>query len=414
MRVALLTRSAHPLHPPGGMERAVYHLAKHLRALGVEPVLFTRPATLEGEFPGEVVTVRYASYRAGAHGRVLDRSLNYPGFVQRVGHAVAESVRAGRIHVVDAQGLAALGYGRLRRGDPSLIAPLLMNPQGMEEHKATGLKRAALARLRALSREAASLADRVVATDEVTREEVPRLLGVDAARVVVLPNGIDPEEIAALTPADPPRVVAESLPGVRTASPLFLSVGRLEAYKGFGDVLRAFVRLHEAGGLPASWAWVVVGEGPERERLAQGLMVREALLPSREGESLASHVHLAGRASEALLHALYARADVFVHGTRYEGSSLVTLEAMAHSLPVCATRAGGIPDKVLDGESGYLVEPGDAEGLSRRLRELAEDPERRVAMGRAGRARALALFGWPSLARRTLALYERLLVERRP
>ena len=414
MRVALLTRSAHPLHPPGGMERAVYHLAKHLLALGVEPVLFTRPATREGEFPGEVVTLRYASLRAGVHGRVLDRSVNYPGFVERVGRAVAEEVRAGRIHVVDAQGLTALGYGRLRRDDPSLTAPLVMNPQGMEEHKATGLKRLALTRLRALSREAAGLADRVVATDEATRDEVPRLLGVDASRVVVLPNGIDPEEIAALTPADPPGVVAEFLPALRTASPLFLSVGRLEAYKGFGDVLRALARLHERGELPATWAWVVLGEGPEGERLAYDLVRREALLPSGRGAGLAAHVHLAGRVSETVLHALYARADVFVHATRYEGSSLVTLEAMAHSLPVCATRAGGIPDKVVDGETGFLVEPRDVEALARRLLELASAPERRAEMGRRGRERALGLFGWPSLARRTLALYEKLLVERRP
>ena len=57
MRVALLSRGAHPLHPPGGLERAVFHLAKHLRAQGVETVLFTRPATREGAFPGQVFTV---------------------------------------------------------------------------------------------------------------------------------------------------------------------------------------------------------------------------------------------------------------------------------------------------------------------------------------------------------------------
>src|SRR4029434_7250375 len=68
-------------------------------------------------------------------------------------------------------------------------------------------------------------------------------------------------------------------------------------------------------------------------------------------------VHLLGRVDETLLHALYARADLFVHATHDEGSSLVTLEAMAHGLPVVATRAGGIPDKVTDRETGRLVEP---------------------------------------------------------
>jgi glycosyltransferase involved in cell wall biosynthesis len=406
--VALLSRGAHPLHPPGGLERAVFHLAKHLRAQGVETVLFTRPATREGSFPGEVVTVEYGRSDA-AHGRILDRTLRYPRFSRRLGEAVAERVRKGAVDVVHAQGLTALGYGRARRRDPTLRAPLVMNPQGMEEHKASGLKRLALLRLRALSREAARLSDRVIATDEATQDEVPRHLGVDPARVVVLPNGIDPEEMAAATPGDPDRVVREALPSTAGAFPLFLSVGRLEAYKGFDDALLAFDRLHRAEELPARWAWVVVGEGRDRDRLSRRVMARELLARSRGGRGIASHVHWAGQVSEGLLHALYACADVFVHTTRYEGSSLVTLEAMAHGLPVVATRAGGIPDKVSDGQSGRLVEPGDVEGLARGLAELAQDAALRETMGSCGRRRALEGFGWPALAARTVALYEELL-----
>jgi glycosyltransferase involved in cell wall biosynthesis len=399
--VALLSRAAHPLHSPGGLERAVYHLARHLRARGVETVLFTRPATRAGRFPGEVVEVRYARLPGGGHGRVLDRSLNYPAFALRLGAAVAERVRAGGVDVVHAQGLSALGYGRLRRQDASLKAPLVMNPQGMEEHKAAGLKRLALARLRRLSREAAGLSDRVIATDASTREEVVRLLGVDARRVVVLPNGIDLEEIRAATPARPAAALREASPDLERARPLLLSVGRLEAYKGFGDVLSALEHLHARAALGPSWRWVLVGEGP----LAKPLRRRAA--------RLVPHVRLLGRAGEGLLHALYARADVFVHATRYEGSSLVTLEAMAHGLPVVATRAGGIPDKVLDGETGRLVEPGDVDALADAVAELVGDGERARALGRRGRERALALFSWPALAARTLELYEELLRERR-
>ena len=74
MRVALLSRSTHPLHPPGGLERAVYHLARHLAACGVKTLLFTRPATCPGRFLGEVVEVRYGSIKGLRHGRVLDRT----------------------------------------------------------------------------------------------------------------------------------------------------------------------------------------------------------------------------------------------------------------------------------------------------------------------------------------------------
>ena len=412
MRVALLSRGAHPLHPPGGLERAVFHLAKHLDRRGVETVLFTRPATRDGAFPGEVVTVDYGGSAAG-HGRILDRTLRYPRFARRLGEAVAERVRAGAVDVVHAQGLTALGYGRARLRDPALVAPLVMNPQGMEEHKASGLKRLALLRLRALGREAARLSDRVIATDESTRDEVERHLGVDPGRVVVLPNGIDPEELSAATPDEPDRVVREALPSASGAFPLFLSVGRLEAYKGLDDALLAFDRLHRAEELPARWAWVVVGEGRDRDRLTRRVMARELMARGRGARGIASHVHWAGQVGEGLLHALYACADVFVHTTRYEGSSLVTLEAMAHGLPVVATRAGGIPDKVSDGESGRLVEPGDVDGLARSLSELSQDAALREAMGSRGRQRALEGFGWPALAARTVALYEELLGSRR-
>ena len=326
---------------------------------------------------------------------MFDRTLRYPRFSALVGAAVAELVRAGAIDLVDAQGLTALGYGRRRRREGSLRAPLLMNPQGMEEHQARGLKRAALWRLRALSREAAALADRVVATDEATRGEVPRLLGVPQSKVVVLPNGIDLDEMARLTPPDARAAAEAAVPALRAAPLVLLSVGRLEAYKGFDTIADA---LDAAAGLG-------------RPALRMGLG-RRRRGPRRAGtapRAFAGHLHLAGRVEEPLLHALYARADLFVHAPRFEGSSLVTLEAMAHGLPVVATRAGGIPDKVVDGETGRLVAPGDAEALATALRPLAADRGLRESMGRRGSERVRARFSWSVLIERTLRVYEELL-----
>ena len=105
---------------------------------------------------------------------------------------------------------------------------------------------------------------------------------------------------------------------------------------------------------------------------------------------------------------------MFVHATHFEGSSLVTLEAMAHGLPVVATAAGGIPDKVVDGESGRLVPPGDVPALAAAIAEVARDPERRRRLGARGRELVLERFGWPALARRTIAVYEELLRRKGP
>ena len=303
---------------------------------------------------------------------------------------------------MDAQGLAALGYGRARRRDRALRAPLVMNPQGLEEHKTHGLKRLALSRLRALSREAARLADRVIATDLSTRDDVPRLLGVDPARVVVLPNGVDTDEIAAATPPDACARAEAAVPALAGAREVFLSVGRLEGYKGLEDAAAALASLAGSGRLGPAWAWVIVGQGPA------GTALRRSLAPA-----VAARTHFAGHVDEPTLHALYERADLLVHPTRYEGSSLVTLEAMAHGRAVVATRAGGIPDKVVEGVTGLLVPPADPVALASALATLIGDVDRRAAMGAAGRGRVRAEFAWSALVDRVLALYEELLREAR-
>lgn len=398
MKVALLARSAHPLHAPGGMERAVYLLAKHVRAKGVEVTLFTRPGKDLELFPGRVVTTRYARWPAGAHGRVLDRTLNYPPFSLAVGERVAAGVRAGAFDVVDAQGLMALGYGRERKKHRELKAPLVMNPQGMEEHKTTGVKAVALARLRRLSREAASYADAVVATDDATKHEVPEHLAVPERRVRVIPNGVDLDEIARLTPKDTLAAAFDVVPWASRRRIVFISVGRIEAYKGFVDTAEALRRATPA--LQDTWGWIVVGDGPLKHDLRA------------QCRDLGENVLFTGRVGDEALHALYAGADIFVHPTRFEGSSLVTLEAMAHGLPVVATRAGGIPDKVEDGRSGVLVEPGDVEALASALLRVARDAELRKRMGAAAREKVEA-FAWPRIADRVIALYDELLRARR-
>ncbi len=97
--------------------------------------------------------------------------------------------------------------------------------------------------------------------------------------------------------------------------------------------------------------------------------------------------------------------DLFVLPSLYEGSSIATLEAMTHRLPVLATAVGGLPDKVLPGDTGWLVAPGDADALGATLVAAVTERDRWPEQGRAGRALVLARFDWPSIARVLLDLY---------
>src|SRR5205823_6658370 len=127
-----------------------------------------------------------------------------------------------------------------------------------------------------------------------------------------------------------------------------------------------------------------------------------------EGRDLVWIDHFIPR--EDLIH-LHSGATVFVCPSVYEPFGLVILEAMACETAVVASRVGGIPEIVVDGETGMLVDydAGDPRAfrttLARRIEELLSDPPRAASMGKAGRRRVLERFGWPSIAARTVDLY---------
>jgi glycosyltransferase involved in cell wall biosynthesis len=144
----------------------------------------------------------------------------------------------------------------------------------------------------------------------------------------------------------------------------------------------------------------VVGEGPDRDAVAQAIHDR----------GLADRVELTGTREDVAQ--ILARADVFVLSSRSEGMPMSALEAMAAGLPVVATAVGGVPELVVDGETGFLVPPGDAPALSRALDRILGDPDLRRRLGEAGRQRAGGMFALPEWQAAHLRLYEELLARR--
>jgi glycosyltransferase involved in cell wall biosynthesis len=186
------------------------------------------------------------------------------------------------------------------------------------------------------------------------------------------------------------------------ADPAILSVSRLERNKGYHILADALAQLHRREALPPRWRWLLVGEGKERAALEE--QVRRL--------GLAGHVTFAGKLTDTELHSLYEEIDLFVHPTLYEGSSLVTLEAMVHRRPVVATAAGGIPDKVFDGRNGFLVRPGDAGDLGEKIVRALAARAQWPAWGDESVRIVRTTFDWPVVARRTLEEYHRMIAER--
>ncbi len=115
--------------------------------------------------------------------------------------------------------------------------------------------------------------------------------------------------------------------------------------------------------------------------------------------------------SENELHNLYSLSNLFAHPTLYEGSSLVTLEAMAHGLPIIASAAGGIPDKVSNGINGFLTSPGDEIALAKHITWFAAHPQERADMGQRSSV-AVTQFDWTRIAVATKRLLAELIEER--
>ncbi|MFP4248746.1 MAG: glycosyltransferase family 4 protein [Armatimonadota bacterium] len=183
--------------------------------------------------------------------------------------------------------------------------------------------------------------------------------------------------------------------------PLLVTASRIVERKGHDTVLKALPELLER--FP-DLVWVVTGEGPLEEQLAS---LAQAL-------GVADAVRFVGRIDRDRLAALYAAAELCVmparpvRGKLAEGLGLVYLEAAAAGTPSVATNFGGIPDAVVDGETGLLVEPDDPEALAAAIAELLEDDERRMVMGRAARDRVRDEFTWTRVAERFLKHLESL------
>jgi D-inositol-3-phosphate glycosyltransferase len=236
-----------------------------------------------------------------------------------------------------------------------------------------------------IERSIARSVDRIIATcsDEVF--ELVRM-GADRRRVGVVPCGVDVDRFTPDGPKEP------RAPGRHR----LVAACRLVERKGIADAVAALVHLpdaelHVAGGPDAR----ELGGDPEARRLrglAASLGVHDRLV-------------LRGRVGREAMPALLRSADAVVCVPWYEPFGLVPLEAMACGIPVVASAVGGQVDSVVDGVCGVHVPPRDALALAAALRPLLDHPERRAALGAAGRRRVEERFSFERIAAATYDVY---------
>jgi starch synthase len=228
---------------------------------------------------------------------------------------------------------------------------------------------------------------------------------VDPAKVDVVHNGIDTQ----LYQPDPNTDLIESV-GIDPSRPYVLFVGRITRQKGIAHLL------HAAEAMAADIPLVLIASSPDTPELGAEVEAGVAALTERKGRE--NMVWVNEHLSRAHLVQALTHAGVFACPSVYEPLGIVNLEAMACETAVVASDVGGIPEVVVPGETGLLVHYDEADpvgfetGLAEALDSAMADPARADAMGRAGRVRAVEQFGWDTIARSTVDVYQRAIDER--
>ena len=239
-----------------------------------------------------------------------------------------------------------------------------------------------------LLREICAAAEFVAAETDYSRELICQRCPDSAAKIHRVYNGIDLEHFP--TPAQ----------GTTNPVPRIISVGRLVPFKGFEYLVDACAELARRG---FDFVCHIVGDGPLRDRLGAKIDML----------NLSSRINLLGSLSQRAVLEKIQAADIFALASVIDAQGAsdvfptVILEAMASARPVVSTRLAGIPELVVDGETGVLVSPGDTAALTCALEQLLRDPELRLRFGRAGRARIEQHFRIEDTVAPLLKLFER-------
>lgn len=398
----------------GGTERYLRELARSLDRRRFEPVILRRPTLGRFFADGDAGSMAQADISVWEPGSRMPDRWAAPGappsttrsflpaladlrpvVAPLVKQLATEVDRPGMTRVLARLDLSLLHVhngGHL--GSPTALAAVLSAgrlgiPTVLTVHgvaKPRGLLRRAE---QGLDRRLAASTSVVTTVGDAPARALVDLRGFDAASIRVIPTGVRPPT----APAS--RRQARAGLGLDEAVPVVGSIAAFVPVKGHLALLHSLARARL--GVPELHA-VLAGDGPSRAQVAE----------RAEALGLAGAVLLPGSVDP---FATLAGFDVFVSASTTEGLPLAVLEAMSQGVPVVATAVGAVPEAVVDGETGFLVRPGDLEGLAQRLVEVLADPDLARRLGEAGRRRFDARYRLDGMVAAFQRLYHEVLVQ---
>lgn len=288
-----------------------------------------------------------------------------------------------------------------------LQVPLILTTHSLETHRPWKVEQLGNGYFmsRWIEANAYKTADGVIAVSEQMKTDVVEAYGVDPKKVTVIHNGIDPEFYK---PTFDEALLAEY--GIDLKIPFVLFVGRITRQKGISQLIEACQYFNK------NCQIVLCAGAPDTEEIAiETSNLIDELKAKRKGVILISEM-----LPREKVKVLYSHARVFACPSLYEPFGIINLEAMACETPVVGSHVGGIPEIIVEGETGYLIplesvsrtnfnplHPADFQkAFAVKVNALLDNEELAIQMGKAGRARVLKQFSWESIAKTTYNYYQ--------
>ena len=288
-----------------------------------------------------------------------------------------------------------------------LQVPLILTTHSLETHRPWKVEQLGNGYFlsRWIENNAYNTADGIIAVSEQMKEDVIEAYGVAPEKVTVIHNGIDPEFYK---PTADEALLNEL--GIDPTIPFVLFVGRITRQKGISQLISAAKYFNK------NCQIVLCAGAPDTPEIAAETetLINE-LKTQREGVILISEM-----LSRDKIKVLYSQARVFACPSLYEPFGIINLEAMSCETPVVGSHVGGIPEIIVEGETGFLIplasksrtdfNPIDPEAFQKafaaKINILLEDEVLATKMGKAGRERVLKIFSWESIAKTTFEYYQ--------
>ncbi|MCG9793606.1 glycogen synthase [Flavobacterium algicola] len=288
-----------------------------------------------------------------------------------------------------------------------LQVPLILTTHSLETHRPWKVEQLGNGYFlsRWIENNAYNTADGIIAVSQQMKEDVVEAYGVDPEKVTVIHNGIDPEYYK---PTNDDALLKEL--GIDPSIPFVLFVGRITRQKGISQLIAAAKYFNKDCQI------VLCAGAPDTPEIAaETEQLISELKAERDGVILISEM-----LPREKIKILYSQARVFACPSLYEPFGIINLEAMSCETPVVGSHVGGIPEIIVEGETGYLI-PLESKSrtdfnpinpelfqkeFAKKINLLLEDEALANKMGKAGRERVLKIFSWESIAKTTFDFYQ--------